>query len=329
MKPGGIHAYQAITICIGALGLAIVPVVAYLLPKSLETARFLESEGERHMAIMRLQDNQTGNQKTSKIRWSHIKDALRDPKTWGWSFMYFCCALPSGGLAAFGPIITRGFGYSPLNTILIQIPMSVNSIILLWTATWIMNKLKIRYPIIAFLTLLPIGGAIGLLKVPRERSGVLLCCYYFANTQGILNPLILSWGNLNAAGRTKMVITTSLGFAFACLGNIIGPQVYLSREKPYYRTGLYVDIGCWCCISMMCFVMARYLAHLNKVQEMKRVSTGQRGNSQDTSIMSLKEAAAYKANLRTTIIEENPQGEEANKMDDLTDNENVNFHYVL
>lgn len=165
--------------------------VAYLLPKSLETARFLRTAGERQIAILRLRDNHTGSNRATKLSWSHLKDAFRDPKTWGWSIMYFCCALPSGGLAAFGPIITRGFGYSALHTILIQIPTSVNSIFLLWTATWIINKLKLRFPVIAFLTLLPMGGAIGLLNVPRERSGALLCCYYFASTQGILNPLIL------------------------------------------------------------------------------------------------------------------------------------------
>lgn len=171
----------------------MVPVITYLLPRSLETARFLRNEGERAIATLRLRDNQTGCNRASKVSWSQVKECLQDPKTWGWSFMYFCCALPSGGLAAFGPIITRGFGYSSLHTILIQVPMSVTSIILLWAATWIINKLKLRYPVIAFLTLLPLSGAIGLLKVPRERSAALLCCYYLANTQGILNPLILRY----------------------------------------------------------------------------------------------------------------------------------------
>jgi hypothetical protein len=47
---------------------------------------------------------------------------------------------------------------------------------------------------------------------------------------------------LNAAGHTKKVVTMSLAFVFQCVGNIIGPQVYLAREYPRYSTGKLIAI---------------------------------------------------------------------------------------
>lgn len=79
----------------------------------------------------------------------------------------------------------------------------------------------------------------------------------------------------------------------------------------------------------MCFVMAGYLAHLNKSQEDKRVSAGQQRNAKDTSIMTLKQAAAHKAEMQGAMTaEEKDQDPKSYDAGDLTDIQNINFHYV-
>lgn len=54
-----------------------------------------------------------------------------------------------------------------------------------------------RFPVVAVVTLLPIAGAVGLLKVPRDQSGSLLACYYIALTLAVLNPLVLRFVHLH------------------------------------------------------------------------------------------------------------------------------------
>lgn len=49
----------------------------------------------------------------------------------------------------------------------------------------------------------------------------------------------------NVAGRTKKNVFTSAVFVSYCVGNLIGPQVFLEREAPHYRTGFAVIIGCF------------------------------------------------------------------------------------
>ena len=63
-------------------------------------------------------------------------------------------------------------------TILMQIPTGVIGIIILLSSIFLVNRIKIRFIIICCLTLPAIGGAIGLIYVPRDNIGGLMGCYY-------------------------------------------------------------------------------------------------------------------------------------------------------
>jgi hypothetical protein len=163
-----------------------------MLPNDPQTARFLRKGNDRHIALDRLRANQTGAN-TGQWNWAHVRECVKDPKTWGWSFMYLLVATPSGGLGAFGPLITRGMGYDAFEAILMQIPTGAVQIVLLWCSTWVTNRVRLRFPVVAVMTLLPIAGAVGLLLVPRDQPGALLACYYVAMTLAVLNPLVLRY----------------------------------------------------------------------------------------------------------------------------------------
>lgn len=45
-------------------------------------------------------------------------DLSRFPR---FQLMYMCCSIPSGGLSAFGGIITKGFGFSSFQAVLMQV----------------------------------------------------------------------------------------------------------------------------------------------------------------------------------------------------------------
>lgn len=160
--------------------------------------------------------------------------------------------------------------------------------------------------------------------------------------------LLYTWANLNAAGSTKRVVTTAIMFVFQCVGNvsplasdrvsvryisflalmqIIGPQVYLAKENPYYFTGLKVDIACWACLFVLILTQAAYLTYLNKKKEKQRAALGLPTDLKDISLMSSAEAAAYKIELKEIL---RAQGFDENKLNDsafgdLTDWESGTF----
>jgi len=86
-----------------------------------------------------------------------------------------------------------------------------------------------------------------------------MASYYVAYFFSAIQPLLISWCSLNAAGTTKRVVTTTTMFGALTIGNIVGPQVYLAKQAPYYKTGLYVDIGCWSIEFLLIISMGQYL----------------------------------------------------------------------
>lgn len=315
-----IQQYQGIFLFIGSVSLALAPVIWYLLPNSPATAKFLRNGNDRLIAIDRLRENNTGT-KASKVKWSQVWETYKDPKTYMWAAMWFCTACPSGGFGTFGGLITKGFGFDTFTSILMQIPTGAIGIFALLIAIFITNRLKMRWPVLAVLVLFPIAGAVGLTQIPRNKPGALMACYYVAYLQAGLQPLLISWCNLNAAGTTKRVVTTATMFAALTIGNIVGPQVYLQPEAPVYLTGLYVDIACWCILFLLIVTMGQYLRILNKRQEKRRVELGMPANVKDISIMSTSEAEAYKAELEETMRRSGTDMSRLNEnaFDDLTD----------
>lgn len=59
------------------------------------TARFF-NEDDRLVAVERLRDNQQGVE-SDTWKWSQVKEALMDFKTWNWGFMMFSVSVISGG----------------------------------------------------------------------------------------------------------------------------------------------------------------------------------------------------------------------------------------
>lgn len=212
-----------------------------------------------------------------------------------------------------------------------QIPTGAIGIFGLLISIWVTNKIKLRWPVIAVICLFPIAGAIALTQVPRNQPNSLMGCYYTAYVFSCLQPLLISWGNLNAAGTTKRVVTTATMFAALTVGNIVGPQVYLDREKPAYHTGLYVDIACWCILLILVVSMGFYLKYLNRQQEARRVAMGLPANIKDISIMNANEAEAYRIELDAMLIAAGFDKDRMNEQafEDLTDKENPWFIYVL
>jgi hypothetical protein len=82
-----IFAYQGIFLFIGSFSLAFTPLVWYLLPNSPTSAKFLRKGDDRLIALERLRENNTGT-KSSEWKWSQVREAYRDPKTYMWAAMY-------------------------------------------------------------------------------------------------------------------------------------------------------------------------------------------------------------------------------------------------
>jgi hypothetical protein len=145
-------------------------------------------------------------------------------------------------------------------------------------------------------------------------------------------------------------VTTACLFMGRCLGNVrvvsprlmfsppqwatghtdtpqvIGPQLVLSSEAPYYHTGLYADIGAWSALCLLCVIMGAYLKYLNRRQARRRLALGLPEQLEDMSIMTAEEANAYKRTLSEQL---NAGGFDSSRLYENAFDDRTDFEWVL
>ncbi|KAF8869063.1 MFS general substrate transporter [Infundibulicybe gibba] len=321
--------WQIIFLFIGLLTVGLSPIVFFVLPDSPVKARFL-SRDEKIIALERLRANNQGTE--SKVwKWDQVRELIIDPKTYLWFLLLFVCAAPSGGIGAFGPLIIQGFGFNQFTTILFNIPFNAFQVLITLFAAHLSTKLKLKWPVIFGLTIPPIAGSVALLcmgRGPGARNSLLVCYYVLSFFTG-LQPMLYTWSAQNTAGHTKKICTTGVVFAAQCAGNIVGPLLYRTQDKPYYRRGLISNLICWAILALLTLVTAMYLAACNARHAAARVRAGKVGKLVD---MSLEREPKGDAGGGTQQVAKGVRERDATNdqaFSDLTDMRNEDFIYVL
>ncbi|CAL1710357.1 unnamed protein product [Somion occarium] len=328
---GSLRPYQTIFLFVGLLTIVCSPLVWIILPDSPTKAKFL-SHDEKIIAVERLRANNMGTE-TKVWKWDQVLDLVLDLKSYLWFSMLFLCALPSGGISVFGPLIIKGFGFNQFQTLLFNIPFSALQVIVVILSALISTKLKLKWPVIFGLTLPPIAGASALFVLGRDPSlkNKLLGCYYVLSVFIGLQPMLYAWGSQNTAGHTKKLCTTGLMFVAQCVGNIVGPLLFTTEEAPYYRRGLIADLICWIVLAVLVLFTAVYLAFLNKRHAARRRRAGKTATVVDTSLETAVESARLQIQNEENGRKEGADASALNgrAFDDLTDVQNEDFIYVL
>jgi ACS family allantoate permease-like MFS transporter len=144
-----------------------------------------------------------------------------------------------------------------LQAILIDIPRDVLSV-LYFTAIGLITSsyTNLRLYFMAFSVVPPLAGFLGMSLLPNdpEHKWTKWGCYFITVPYTI--ALFLAWTLIpsNTAGRTKRTLTSSFTFVGYCVGNMVGSQIFLSKDAPRYTSG---TIGCAVCfgleILLICF----------------------------------------------------------------------------
>jgi len=103
--------YGGITACMGIWAF-------FCLPASPTQCGFL-TEREKAIALERVRGNKTGTE-AWKFNASQLKEAFLDIRLYIVFTLLVCTGLPNGGITAFGPEIIRNFGFTTLQSTLLN-----------------------------------------------------------------------------------------------------------------------------------------------------------------------------------------------------------------
>jgi MFS family permease len=231
IQGGALHSWQYIYLLAGSITV-LFGICCFAVPNSPVTAWFLTPE-ERRIAVERLRLGQTGV-RCQKIKGSQLLEAVTDLKVWLVAIMMASAYTVNGAVSGFGPLIVSTFGYTSLQSILLQFPLGFLCLVSILVCGWISARVpNTRLPLLVLNTLPVIAGFAIIWKSSwgNRRPAAPVVGYSLLGTFGAVVSLTICVGMANVAGATKKSVMAGAIFVAYCVGNIVGPQLIRSQTK--------------------------------------------------------------------------------------------------
>lgn len=288
-------------------GITILLSIAYalFLPDSPTTAKFLTHQ-EKIWALERIKDNQTGVENKhwkSEQAW----EAMCDPKLWLFALFSLLDNIPNA-LTSFQSTVINDFGFDVKATALLGMVPGLIEILVILSGNYLTKYFTNSRAIISMSYFLPtIVGCALTASLPFSNKGGLLASYYIANLSTPAFVIGLAWLSSTTAGHTKRVTSNAVMLIAYCVGNLIGPHVFVNG--PRFTVAWIVFIVCYALCAVIMVALLMLLKYRNKQKDKKMAAL-------DVSPRVLDEKGQIKPSEELAWL-------------DLTDFENPLFRYVL
>lgn len=241
---GELKRWQYIYILAGCLTF-LFGIWCFFIPNSPVSAGFL-TPSERVVAVERLRKGQTGV-RCQKIKMAQLKEAFLDIKLWLVFIMMGSAYTVNGAVSGFGPLIVSTFGWSSLESILLQFPLGGICLIAILACGWASSRIPNIRIFLLILNCLPVIAGCAMIwksdwtyHAPTPVAG-----YSIIGTFGAVVSLTIVIGMSNVAGATKKSCMAAAIFVAYCVGNIVGPQLIKSQTKKQHYPELWTGLIIW------------------------------------------------------------------------------------
>jgi MFS family permease len=232
---GSLSTWKLIYLILGAFTVVWGVLFIVVVLDNPATARWLTEE-EKVVAVQRVVENKTGTKSKTFVK-EQVLEALLDPKIQLLALISFVNAVASGGLS-FGSIIIKGFGFTSLQTTLMNMPLSFLQAIFTLLGGWAQTKLPNARLIVGSVAMIPpIIGTVLINQLETDDKwgrlvGVWLLAGYPTGFMVLLGLLAT-----NVAGSTKKSTASAMVFVMYCVGQIVGlPSFSFLLYVPYPST---------------------------------------------------------------------------------------------
>ncbi|KAJ5150344.1 uncharacterized protein N7482_010802 [Penicillium canariense] len=290
---GPIQNWQLLFLVLGLFTCCWSVFIGIFLPDSPMSAKCF-AEDEKRLMIERVRHNETGIENKQYKKYQVI-EAITDPLVWCCVMLILVANLVIGGLGVFSNLIIQQFGFSLLQTELLNIAQGAWTILVMIGSAWASQRFQQTCLVMILCAIPAIVGTIVIMVVtptPSNAGGMLIAfyCTQFFLAQG---NMIISLITRNIAGQTKKSFTMTMLFIGWAVGNLIAPQIFQSWDAPRYLHGFLVHI----------VIYAVYVA----LVILTRLLIMARNRSKEAIASEISHDLAF---------------------EDLTDRENPNFRYV-
>ncbi|OIW25435.1 MFS general substrate transporter [Coniochaeta ligniaria NRRL 30616] len=308
---GSLKPWKYIFIILGAVTIVWGVIFTIFVPDSPSQVKWLTEE-EKVIAVQRIAVNKMGTKSRRFVK-AQIIEAVTDPKVIVLGLISFVNAIASGGLA-FSSLVIQGFGFDPLQTTLMGLPLSAVQLVTQLTAGLLASKIPKARLHIATVAMLPpcvmlilrqIVGTVIINQLELANRWGRLVGVWLLGSYPVGFMVILGLLSTNIAGSTKRSVASGWVFVMYCVGQISGPQFFKSTQAPAYKSGI-VAMLCGFIINLVLNQVLRFLYVRENAKRDKLIA----GKSEE-ELLQLKNES------------------ELQGFEDITDKENTMFRYVL
>ena len=319
-----IYSWQLLFLVLGCVTCAWAVFIGWWLPDSPMKAKCF-TEDQKRMMIERVRVNETGIQNKTYKRYQML-ETVKDPVVWCYIMLQLTSTLIIGGLGVFSNLIIASFGFSVLQTQLLNIAQGAVTIAVMVGGAALAQTTKQTSIVMHVWTLPAIVGTAVIYSIPpthHTRVGLLIAfyCTQFYLAEG---NLIFSLLSRNVAGQTKKSTTLAMTFVAWAAGNMTAPQVraptppphpkfpanvlqiFQAGDAPRYKKGFTAHFCLYVLFNVFLMILRILLTRRNKAK---------------------RSAAAAMLAVETTQVDEKIA--HAFAFEDLTDKENPDFRYVI
>ncbi|KAJ0158223.1 putative transporter [Colletotrichum tanaceti] len=277
----GLGPWRCMYIVLGVLTFVWAFVLWARLPDAISDARFLAPE-ERRYAADRVVVAGTGSTDKTAWKWDQVRECLVDPKTWFLFGLEILTQIPNGGTQNFANLVIKSFGFTSLQSTLINVPYSLLSAGVIAGTGWLAGRhRKVNCLLIAVVVLPCITGAA--IIYSRDTvgggGGVQLFAYFLLSPGPAAMPLAMSLVQANYRGVTKKMTMSALLFLAYCAGNIAGPQFFRAAEEPRYDTAFRTIMICYALVVVLALGLRFYLQWMNAKRTQEEGYEGSAGGA--------------------------------------------------
>jgi MFS family permease len=234
-------------------------------------ARWLTAEEKSYLSLRQKYANGP-NPTTSHFEWKYVIQALKDWKAYVGCFLFFGTSIPVYGLSFTMPTIVNSLGYSAARAQGMTAPPYLFGCVCCILFSLVADRIKQRGYVLAaafLLALVGFGIVMGTVGKPHITGVTLFGIFLTAAGLYSATPPMMAWVANMFDGEVKRGIALSIVPTIGQFGGVVGSNIYLSKEKPFYHVGFSVSIAVvFICGLVTTLVMRVLLDRINKKRDL-------------------------------------------------------------
>lgn len=154
----------------GAFTVVVGSVIFFLLPRSINTCRYL-SEEQKSILTRAMAHDGSGDGDQEQFSWAAVKDAFKSPQAWLMTLIFYSAGCTLFALAYFAPTVVQGLGYKGTAIQLMSVPPYASAFVFSVLTAVFSDRTQKRGPFLLFWTGIAIIGYI--IWLATSKSNVL------------------------------------------------------------------------------------------------------------------------------------------------------------